>query len=233
MDEEGFREFLLAKKKPKDTTESYIKRVKVFDDFLTEKKQNSDFSTVSREDLILFAFEWCKEKKINSYQFLWGLEFYYAYLGDKNRCRMVKEIKELVQLAKQRIQSITEIKTSDVKKLNKVGLRSIKDLLDRGKTQAERDEIAEKTDLSPSLVLEFVKLANLARIGGLKKKRARLVYDTGFDTTDKIAKESVESLINKVDLFIEKTGYEGRGFSQSEAEHTIEMAKFMDQIIEY
>jgi hypothetical protein len=81
--------------------------------------------------------------------------------------------------------------------------------------------------------LKLVKLSNLARIGGLKKKRARLFYDAGFDTLDKIAAKDISTLINDLDNYIKKTGFQGRGVNDSEAKHTISMAKFLKRIIEY
>ena len=69
-------------------------------------------------------------------------------------------------------------------------------------------------------ILELVKLSNLARIGGLKKKRARLFYDAGLDTLDKTVVWNAKEFTEMLSEFVKMTGFDGRAPSLSEAEHT-------------
>ena len=52
-------------------------------------------------------------------------------------------------------------------KLKEAGLRTVEALLEKGKTEKGREEIAEKTGISGKLILEWVNHADLFRIKGV------------------------------------------------------------------
>jgi len=84
-----------------------------------------------------------------------------------------------------------------------------------------------------SAVLELVKLADLSRIVGLKSKRARLYYDAGLDTLDKIAKWDPEEMQQMFAEFVERTGFDGAPPPSSEAAFSVKLAKYLPRIVEY
>ena len=233
MNEAEFRTFLKQKKKPDDTITSYINRVKAFENYLIAEKQTKGLDEVIREDIEDFAFVWGKKEKINTYLYLWGVQYYYLYKNDLSLHKTADEIKELVQLEKYKLRDFQDVNKEDIRMLGSIGIRTAKQLLDKGRTPAERVELANQSGVPLDHIIELVKLSNLARIGGLKRKRARLFYDAGFDTLDKLSDLDAEDLTKKISDYIAKTNFEGRGASLSEAKHTISMAKFLQRIIEY
>jgi len=84
-----------------------------------------------------------------------------------------------------------------------------------------------------SAILELVKLADLSRIVGLKSKRARLYYDAGLDTLDKIAKWDPEEMQQMFAEFVERTGFDGTPPPSSEAAFAVKLAKYLPGIVEY
>ncbi|MFX0173161.1 MAG: site-specific integrase [Candidatus Hodarchaeota archaeon] len=100
MNEEKFRNYLKQKKKPENTINSYIKRVKTFESYLNAKNPPKELDAITREDIEDFAFVWGKEKKLNAYLYLWGVQYYYLFKGDLNLHKTADEIKEWVQLEK-------------------------------------------------------------------------------------------------------------------------------------
>jgi len=233
LDEGGFRDYLRGLKKPAGTIESYVKRVGVFEEFLAEGGSGRGLGEATRGDLEEFAMVWGRGRGLNVYQYLWGVQFYYSFLGDAGMRDASDEMKEWVQLEKYRLRDFQGVDKGHVKALGSAGVRTARELLDGGRTVAGRAELEEVSGVPRDSVLELVKLANLARIGGLKKKRARLFYDAGFDTLDKIAVAEPGELIDALTRHIERTGFDGRASSQSEAGHTVTMAKFLQRIIEY
>jgi hypothetical protein len=233
LNETEFRTFLKQKKKPDDTINSYINRVKKFEEYLATKKQIKGLDEVTREDIEVFAFVWGKEKGLNVYQYLWGVQYYYLFKKELNLHRTADEIKELVQLEKYKLRDFQDVNKEYVKKLGSIKIRTAKQLLEKGRTPTERVELADQSGVPLDYILELVKLSNLARIGGLKRKRARLIYDAGFDTFDKIADLDAEDLTKRISDYIKKTNFKGRGASLSEARYTISMAKFLQRIVEY
>jgi predicted RecB family nuclease len=125
------------------------------------------------------------------------------------------------------------INPEHVKKLESAGVRNIKDMIAVGPTPAARKELAEKTGVPLSAILELVKLSDLARIQGVKGIRARLYYDAGVDMIDKLAKWDSEKLRMMLVKFVEKSKFDGIAPLPKEARNTVEMAKRMPRIVEY
>lgn len=67
-------------------------------------------------------------------------------------------------------------------------------MLDAGSTKRDRKKLSEQTGIPIESILELVKLSNLVRIHGLKKKRARLYCEAGRDTLEKIARWDSEKM---------------------------------------
>ncbi|UCG01920.1 MAG: DUF4332 domain-containing protein [Candidatus Heimdallarchaeota archaeon] len=233
MDEDDFRAFLKQKKKPENTINSYINRTKTFEEFLSSRSPPKGLNDATREDIEEFVLEWGKEQGINVYLYLWGIQFYYLYTKDLNLYNTANEMKEWVQLEKYKLKDFEGVNEEYIKILGSIGIKTAQQLLGKGRTPTERKELTKESGIPVDYILELVKLSNLARIGGLKKKRARLFYDAGFDTLDKITAKDTNELINEIETFIEKTGFKGRGVSTSEAKYTISTAKFLQRIIEY
>ena len=231
MNKNEFRSFLKQKKKSDATIHSYINRVKTFEEYLITK--NKGLNEVTREDIEDFTFVWGKEKGLNTYQYLWGVQYYYWFTEDFNLHQTADEIKELVQLEKYKLRDFQDINKEYVKMLGSIGIRTASQMLEKGRNPAGRTEVVKQTGVPIDYVIELVKLSNLARIGGLKKKRARLFFDTGLDTLDKIASWDTQELMEILTEFVKKTGFQGKHSSLSEVKHTIKMAKFLQRIIEY
>jgi len=67
-------------------------------------------------------------------------------------------------------------------KLAAAGLTTTDDLLTAGGTPGGRDDIATKTGISGSLVLEWVNHADLYRIKGVGSEYADLLEEAGVDS---------------------------------------------------
>ncbi|MHA2226783.1 MAG: DUF4332 domain-containing protein [Candidatus Hodarchaeales archaeon] len=233
MNENEFRSYLKQKKKPDDTIQSYINRVKTFESFLGGKRPTKGLNQATREDMEEFAFVWGKKKGLNAYQYLWGIQYYYLYKKDLDLHKTAEEIKEWVQLEKYKLRDFQNIRKDLISQLGSIGIRTAEHLLEKGQTPTNRAELSELSGVPTDYILELVKLSNLARIGGLKKKRGRLFYDAGLDTLDKLANFDAEDLIEVLTKYIKTSGFKGRATSLSEAKYTISMAKFLPRIVEY
>jgi len=78
-----------------------------------------------------------------------------------------------------------------------------------------------------------VKLSDLARITGVKGIRARLYYDAGVDTVEKMAKWDAEKLREMLVSFVERTRFDGIAPLPKEAEFTVKTAKKLPKVVEY
>lgn len=106
-------------------------------------------------------------------------------------------------------------------------------MLEAGKTRRKREELSTKTGIPAEAILELVKLSDLTRIFGVKSIRARLYYDAGVDTVEKMAKWNPEKLRTMLTDFVQKTGFNGIAPLPKEAEFTVKEAKRLPKIIEH
>ena len=83
-------------------------------------------------------------------------------------------------------------------KLTKNGIRTVEGLLKRGASDAGRKEIADKTGLSHTLILEWVNRADLYRIKGVGAQYSDLLENAGVDTVVELSKRVAENLYSKM-----------------------------------
>jgi len=117
--------------------------------------------------------------------------------------------------------------------LRKEGIFTSEHMLRAGRTKEGREKLMEKTGVPLSAILELAKLADLSRIIGLKRKRARLYYDASLDTLDKIAKWDPEEMQHMFVEFVERTEFDGAPPTPSEAAFAVKLAKYLPRIVEY
>lgn len=105
-------------------------------------------------------------------------------------------------------------------------------LLSAGRTAAQRASLAQATGIPPQAILELVKLSDLARLPGVKGIRARLYYDAGVDSVEKMAAWEPEPLRIMVTNYVEQAGFEGTPPLPKEVSSTIANAQKLPKIVE-
>jgi len=73
---------------------------------------------------------------------------------------------------------------------------------------------------------------NGVHLPGVKKIRARLYYEAGLDTLEKMAACDPEGLRKISAEYIKKTSFKGVPPTTKEAEHTVNMAKYKKKYVE-
>ncbi len=83
-------------------------------------------------------------------------------------------------------------------KLADIGILTVKDLLEKGGTPQGRKAIAERTQISPKLILEWVNHVDLFRIKGIGPEYADLLEAAGVDTVVELARRNPENLYQRL-----------------------------------
>ncbi len=83
-------------------------------------------------------------------------------------------------------------------KLRDAGITSTDDLFKKGATRRGRKEIAEKTGISESKILEWINHLDLYRIKGIGSEYADLLEEAGVDTVLELAQRNPENLYKKL-----------------------------------
>jgi hypothetical protein len=124
------------------------------------------------------------------------------------------------------------VNAKHIRILTKYGIRDTKKMLEVGKTRKQRKDLAAKTGLSSEVILELVKLSDLARLPGVKGIRARLYHDAGIGSIEKLANMPAEDVLNITREFVEKTGFDGLPPLLKEIKSSISTARKLLKIVE-
>ena len=228
MDEEDFIEFLNTEKKSERSIARYIRGLNFFSNYLAER--NISLDTFSKSDLHSFKEANSSHKTLP--QVFWAIRSFAKYISNQELFNATREIIGQLYLKDYSITELAENKEI-ARSFKEINIRTAEQLLYSGLTEADRKEIAEQTNLSNEVITKLVKLANLARIPGVKKVRAKLFYEAGLDTLTKMASfDSAESLHSFLINFIELSNFEGSPPLSSEASSSYTLAQYLPKILE-
>jgi predicted flap endonuclease-1-like 5' DNA nuclease len=83
-------------------------------------------------------------------------------------------------------------------KLKAVGVNTVEELLTQGATREGRQLLALKTEISDTLILKWVNLADLFRVKGVGEEYSELLEAAGVDSVAELAQRVPETLHAKL-----------------------------------
>lgn len=229
MDEEGFERYLKKARRSDSKIDFDIHNVKNFEEYLLKHKRK-ELEEATPDNLKDFV-NWAEKTGLKIW--LWAFNRYYDYKQNDVMFCALNELLGIQSMTKLKLKDFLGVNRQHIQTLNAKGFRTAKQILDAGRTKEDRKKLAEETGVPLDYILELVKLANLSRIPGLKKKRARLYLDAGLDTMDRIAESSPEEIRQKLSEFIDRTGFDGSAPPIFEAAFSIKLARYLPRIVEY
>ena len=228
MDEKGFLNYLIETNRSDLTIKNSLESMKLFNDFLNTIEIN--IKDAKPEHLRAFLDNSQNNKRVRMH--FGPICVYYQFLGNEFMHNAAREISGEILLSKYKLKKFHLVDMEHLKKLEEIGIKTAKQMLDAGLTKEYRKTLAVKANIPETYILELVKLSNLARIPGLKKIRARLYYDGGIDTLKKLATWDPEELKKHLDDHAKKTGIAKMGPLLAEATSAISLAKYLPKILE-
>jgi predicted flap endonuclease-1-like 5' DNA nuclease len=132
---------------------------------------------------------------------------------------------------------VTEIEgIGDVfaEKLQQVGIKTVNDVLEKGKTTKGRKALAAETGIDAKLILKWVNMADLFRVKGIGKEYSELLKKAGVDTVKELRNRNPENLLAKM----EEANAAGRRLVRSlpslkTVSSWVENAKTLDPMVTY
>lgn len=230
MNEEGFIQFMRINNKSERAVKRYVGYMKIFEDYLL--KQSKSLEQATPQDLKDFV-DWGKRESKKVPQHMWAIRTYYEYKPNKLMFDVTRELIGMLYMETYKLKDFRGIRTEFVEKLASKGIKTAKQMLEAGKTKIGREKLAKETGVPVEYLLELVKLSNLARIPGVKQVRARLYYDAGLDTLEKLAEWDPQEMRKMLKNFIEKNNFDGMAPLPKEAEMTVTLARHLPKIVEY
>jgi hypothetical protein len=236
MDEDGFRQFLKRSGRKPHTVDNVVKIVRAYEAYLDKFAGGKAIEQATTDDLATYVDWFEQEEEKSAKGQLWGIRYYYRFVDNKPMVTQASELRE-ERTAKTRkffnLRDFREIETTYVEKLEALGIRDVNQMRTRGRTPDQRRELSTKADIPEEVILELVKLSDLARLPGVKGIRARLYYNAGIDTVEKMAEQDPVNLLAAMREFVEETGFDGIAPLPKEIEASITTAKKLSKEIEY
>ncbi len=119
------------------------------------------------------------------------------------------------------------------RKLKDAGVASTQALLKLGATPKGRKEIAEKSGISDSQILEWVNHVDLFRIRGVASEYSDLLEEAGVDTVRELAQRNAEHLMTKITAVNQKKKLVRRLPTKKQLQNWIDQAKKLPWAITY
>lgn len=203
-----------------------------FEVFLQESQAAAGLDAASPEDLMAFVESIERVPKNSAKTHLWAqlLLPLYRTRGNGQRCPSVARTTDQARaLCAWKFRGVNP---AYVEKLAAARIENVEQMLEAGRTSRDRQELSQRTGIPLDAILEFVKLSDL-RLGAVKSVRARLYFDAGIDTVEKMAQWDPGELRAMLIEFVERTGFDGIAPLPKEAESTVAAAKRLPAIVEY
>ncbi len=232
--EEAFRTFLKRGGRSPSAVKRCIAYVKEFQQYLQEHQGGKTLNEAGSEELESFA-EWIEsEPKASAKGHLWGLRYYYEYASNQAMRDFAGTLRQQrIRRKPFALKGFRGVSAEYVSKLAAVGIEDVEQMRHAGRTPDSRQELSEKAGVPLEAILEFMKLSDLARIPRLKGIRARLYYDAGVDTVERLAEWDPAELRTMLIAYVERTGFDGIAPLPKEARSAVAQAQKLAQVVEY
>jgi hypothetical protein len=234
MEMEAFKQDLRKRGKKPNVVEGLVHSVEEFAKFLAE--HNRSLSQAKIDDIDEYIEYQESIQKGLARKIVRGVALYYEFTNHPEIAKRVWTYRENAISKKRHVFLLKDfmgVEEAYVLKLAELGIANVNQMIEAGKSAAMREQLASDTGIPLDVILEYVKLADLTRIGALRRVRARLYYDAGFDTIDKIAQADPVNLREHFLAFVKDTGFDGIAPLPKELCNAVASAKQIERLVEY
>jgi hypothetical protein len=234
MDKKEFEKYLKRKGRSPSVVNRCLHILSEYESYLLEHRDGVSIEDARPIDLDEFV-RWVEQHPNSSAKtYLWALGYYFDFIAnDELHAQAAKLRQDRIIRKPFLLKEFRGVDEDCVEKLASIGISDINQMLDAGNTPKKRKSLSVETGMSHDRILEFVKLSDLARISGLKAIRARLYYDAGVDSIEKLSQWDPEELRAMMIEFVERTGFDGIAPLPKEAKNAVETAQRLPKIVEY
>ncbi len=232
---DGFRKALKAKGKKEHVIDDLCARVQAFESALAVAW--IPLSEAGLEDVRAWGSSTAGPGAAGpSKNDLRALALYYSWAG---RTEFAKELSQLREaaIAKTRktfaMRAFRGVDQDHMDRLEREGIVDVRQMIAAGATPALRRALADRTGIPPAAIEEYVKLADISRIGAVREVRARLYVDAGLDTVDKVAALDAEEFRRIVLDHVERTGFDGVATLPKEAANAVVTARAIPRLVKW
>jgi hypothetical protein len=233
MNETDFRLFLKRKHRKQSAIEQIVPFVAAFDEFLENFYPGKTIEQTTPESLESYVSWLESETGESASKPLWALRYYFDFIENQELSDLAGELRsERVKRKPFMIKDFRGVNPVYIAKLDALYIENRDQIIDAGRKPQLREDLAEQTGIPLEAILELVTLSDLARLGGVRRVRARLYYDAGL-TPEIIATWEPEALHGMLVEFVERTNFDGIAPQPKEVQNLIKDARKLPQIVDY
>jgi hypothetical protein len=118
-------------------------------------------------------------------------------------------------------------------RLAAVGIKHSKHLFERTKSKRDRAELAALADVPGDALSELVKLSDLVRAPYVGPVYARILYEAGADTLEKLAKSAPDTLLTRMIAVNEEQQITKAAMPNEDLGPWLETVKLIPKVVEY
>lgn len=232
MDVEGFEHFLKSGGRSPSAAGRAIEFVRHFEAYLSTHGVEIDDADPSDLESYVASVE--VEPGVSAKLELWGLGYYYEYLDDPIMVHIAATMRrDRVEENPFRLRQFRGVSQTTTDRLADIGIRSADDLLAAAGSPSARSALAAQAAISVNELEELVRLADLARIPGLKSIGTRLCLDAGVRSVEELTRWDPDELVAVLRDFIRHERFDGLAPSPSEAGYAVESAKALPTVVSW
>ena len=234
MDKKEFQRYLKRGGRSKEAIGRCISYVADYEEFLRNLNPAKNLNDANAENLSEFIGILDQFTKPKSKSYLWALAYYFDYIENQELSALARILREeRIERRPFSLSAFMGINVEFVKVLSGHGIITTDQMLHAGPCPDSRRHLSSETGIPEEAILEFVKLSDLARIPGVKGVRARLYYEVGIDSVEKMGNLDAQDLRNQAIDYLERSNFDGIPPLPAEAEYTVEKAKTLPIIVRF
>lgn len=233
MKETEFHAFLKRNRRKASAIEQIISFVLAFDEYLAENYPDKNIEQTTVESLESYVSWIESETGESASKPLWALRYYFDFIENQELSDLAGDLRsERVKRKPFYVRNFRRVNPDDIAKLEAHYIENIDQILDAGRTPKLRQALAEQTGLPMKVLLEYVTLSDLARLGAVRSVRARLYYDAGL-TPEIIATWEPEELHAMLVKFVNHTKFDGIAPLPKEVRNLVDDARCLPKLVQY
>jgi hypothetical protein len=225
MDEQGFIAYMKKTNRSEGTMKRYMVFMRLFEEFLAGLEKSLGIATPENLNVFLQHVD----SKYRKFSYVSSVRVYYEFTGNERMKYALDEL-DFQRPHPYKLGRLIGVHPEHIHSLSTVGIVTGRELLAAGRSKQDRDQLANITGIPSNALMDLIKLADLLRKWG--PVRARLYYDAGFDTFEKIAAMEPDEFIEKIKEYIDSSGVNFIPPPPKDAHSAIEGAKRRPKLIE-
>jgi hypothetical protein len=233
MNESEFRQFLKCQRRSASAIEQIVNYVSEFETYFRRNYPGKTIDWTTTEALESYVSWLESEPGVSASKPLWALRYYFDFIENQTLSDLAGELRaERIKRKPFKIANFRGVDPANIARLEALHIENVDQMLDAGRTPQMRQSLADQTGIPLDVILEFVSLSDLARLGAVRSVRARLYYEAGL-TPESIATWEPEELRVMLVEFVERTGFDGIAPLPKEVQHLVSDARRLPKIVVY